>query len=80
MRNNKNHEQKLRFFMGRFFADSSRGNDENTLMRIDNEIAAIVELLEQAGMPYDARIFLKNFIVHAGESRKSEIRIMLRCR
>lgn len=80
MRNNKNHELKLRFFMGRFFGDSNRGNDERALTRIDGEMSTIVSLLEQIGMPGEARIFLKNFVLHAGEDRKAEIRIMLRCR
>lgn len=66
--------------MGRFFADSSRGNDENALSKIDGEIAVMTALLEKIGMPDDARAFLKNFILRAGEGRKSEIRIMLRCR
>ncbi len=80
MKNNKNHELKLHFFMGRFFADSGRGNDESALARIDGDVAAIVGLLEQAGMPGEAKIFLRNFICNAGERRKSEIRIMLHCR
>lgn len=66
--------------MGRFFADSARGNDEKALAKIDGKIATINALLEQSGMPDEARIFLRNFVRRAGEGRKSEIRIMLRCR
>ena len=80
MRNNKNHELKLHFFMGRFFADAARGSDERALRRIDGEVTHIVTLLEQMGMPIEARAFLRNFIRRAGENRKAEIRIMLHCR
>lgn len=80
MRNNKNHELKLHFFMGRFFSDAARGCDERALRSIDGEVTHIVTLLEQMGMPAEARSFLRNFIRRAGENRKAEIRIMLHCR
>lgn len=70
-------EAKLRFYMGRFFAEVHFGRDEIAIARIDSETDTLLLLIGGMRLTPEVREFLSGFVRRAGEYRKAEIRTML---
>lgn len=70
-------EAKLRFYMGRFFAEVHFGRDEIAMTRIDSETESLLLLIGKMRLTPEVRSFLTGFVQRAGEFRKAEIRTML---